>query len=86
MKIIHLSDTHLSGTHPVFHLNWSFLSEKIASIIPDLVVHTGDVVLYDPDSLEDLEFAKTCLDNLKVDYIVVPGNHDIADKDIVGEW
>ena len=86
MKIIHLSDTHLSGTHPVFHLNWSFLSEKIASIKPDLVVHTGDVVLHDPDSLEDLEFAKTCLDNLKVDYIVVPGNHDIGDNDIVGDW
>lgn len=86
MKIIHISDTHFSGTHPVFHLNWIFLSEKIASIKPDLVVHTGDVVLHDPDSLEDLEFAKTCLDNLEVDYIVVPGNHDIGDNDIVADW
>ena len=85
MKIIHITDTHLSRTHPVFHLNWFFLSEKIASIKPDLVVHTGDAAITDPDRLEDLEFAKTCLDNLKVDYIVVPGNHDIGDNYILAD-
>ena len=86
MKIIHLSDTHLSKSHPLFHVNWTFLSEKIISINPDLIIHSGDVALSDPDRIEDIEFAKSCLDSLKIDYMIVPGNHDIGDNDIEVDW
>lgn len=86
MKIIHITDTHLSGTHPVFQLNWCMARKALLAHAPDLVIHTGDAAISDPDRAEDLRFAKEEMDRLGLPYLIVPGNHDIGDNPLPAEW
>ena len=45
---------------------------------PDLVVHTGDIVLEDPDDDADRAFAAGLMVGLPCPYVVIPGNHDVG--------
>jgi 3',5'-cyclic AMP phosphodiesterase CpdA len=45
MRIVQISDTHLSPDKPYFSDNWPPLAAWIADHHPDLVIHTGDVTL-----------------------------------------
>jgi len=43
MRIVQISDTHLSPDKPHFVRNWAPLAAWIGDQHPDLVIHTGDV-------------------------------------------
>lgn len=83
-RIVQVTDIHLSRRFPLFLMNWDILAERINALAPDMVLVTGDLVLYDPDSEEDLDFAAEQLKKLKPRYRVIPGNHDIGETPYPG--
>lgn len=83
-KIVQVTDIHLSRRFPLFLMNWDILTERINALAPDVVLVTGDLVLYDPDSEDDLGFAAQQLKKLKPRYRVIPGNHDIGEAPYPG--
>ncbi|MEM7696092.1 MAG: metallophosphoesterase [Pseudomonadota bacterium] len=86
MRILHITDTHLSATHPLFLFNWRRMAQAIRDRAPDLVIHTGDAAISDPDRTEDIAFAKQEMDALGLPYLIVPGNHDVGDNPIEADW
>jgi 3',5'-cyclic AMP phosphodiesterase CpdA len=79
MRIIQISDTHLSPGKAHFVDNWAPLADWIAEQHPDLVIHTGDVTVDGADVEEDLRYAAELMRGLGVPYRAVPGNHDVGD-------
>lgn len=86
VRILHITDTHLSGTHPVFQFNWHLFAARVRALQPDLVIHTGDAAISDPDRVEDIAFARAEMDKLGVRYLIVPGNHDVGDNPVTADW
>jgi 3',5'-cyclic AMP phosphodiesterase CpdA len=81
VRIIQLSDTHISHLGGVPAANMSLLADHINhEIRPDLVVHTGDVVIADPDSAADRDAAKQLLARVEPPLRVLPGNHDVGES------
>jgi hypothetical protein len=80
MRIVQISDTHLShlGGIPTRNLQRliTFINEELR---PDLVVHSGDVLILDPDSAADRHAARDLLDQISAPLRVVPGNHDVGE-------
>jgi alkaline phosphatase D len=79
MRIIQISDTHLSPGKAHFTDNWVPLARWIAEQRPDLVIHTGDVTVDGADVEEDLRYAAELMRGLGVRFRAVPGNHDVGD-------
>jgi 3',5'-cyclic AMP phosphodiesterase CpdA len=79
MRIIQISDTHLSRGKPHFGDNWPPLAAWIATKNPDLVIHTGDVTIDGADVEDDLQYAAELMRSLGVRFRAVPGNHDVGD-------
>jgi 3',5'-cyclic AMP phosphodiesterase CpdA len=79
MRIIQISDTHLSPGKPHFADNWEPLAAWIAGERPDLVIHTGDVTVDGADVEDDLRHAAELMRGLGVRFRAVPGNHDVGD-------
>jgi len=79
MRIIQISDTHLSPGKPHFADNWPPLAAWIAAQNPDLVIHTGDVTVDGADVEDDLRYAAELMRSLGVPFRAVPGNHDVGD-------
>jgi 3',5'-cyclic AMP phosphodiesterase CpdA len=79
MRIIQISDTHLSPGKAHFTDNWAPLARWIAEQHPDLVIHTGDVTVDGADVDEDLRYAAELMRGLGVRFRAVPGNHDVGD-------
>ena len=79
MRIIQISDTHLSPGKAHFIDNWAPLARWIAEQRPDLVIHTGDVTVDGADVDADLEYAAGLLRALGVRFRAVTGNHDVGD-------
>ncbi len=81
MRIVQLSDTHISHLGGVPAENMSLLADHVNhDIRPDLVVHTGDVVIADPDSAADRDAAKRLLARIDAPLLVLPGNHDVGES------
>jgi 3',5'-cyclic AMP phosphodiesterase CpdA len=81
MRIVQLSDTHISHLGGVPAANMSLLAAHINDEIrPDLVVHTGDVVIADPDSGPDRDAARALLARIEAPLVVLPGNHDVGES------
>lgn len=78
MRLIQLSDTHLSRARPFFHFNFELALREIAAAPPDLVVVSGDLALNGADDADDLVFAREQLDRLPVPWLAIPGNHDVG--------
>ena len=78
MKIIQITDTHLSPNKPHFNDNWEPLVRWIESEKPDLVVHTGDLSVDGADFEEDIAFAMDMMRQLSMPMLIVPGNHDVG--------
>jgi 3',5'-cyclic AMP phosphodiesterase CpdA len=74
MRIIQISDTHLSRDKPHFADNWPPLAAWIAAQNPDLVIHTGDVTIDGADVEDDLRYAAELMRSLGVRFRAVPGN------------
>jgi 3',5'-cyclic AMP phosphodiesterase CpdA len=79
MRIIQISDTHLSPGKPHFADNWGPLAAWIGNQRPDLVIYTGDVTVDGADVEEDLRYAAELMRGLGVPFRAVPGNHDVGD-------
>ncbi len=92
ISVVHVSDTHLAAPcgparGPVHaarreqaERGWAWFVERIRRDPPDLVVHTGDIVLDEPDATADHTFARSLLAGLGVPVLAVPGNHDVGDR------
>jgi 3',5'-cyclic AMP phosphodiesterase CpdA len=79
MRIIQISDTHLSRGKSHFADNWAPLAASIADERPNLVIHTGDVTVDGADVENDLRYAAELMHGLGVPFRAVPGNHDVGD-------
>jgi len=79
MRIIHISDTHLSPGKTHFADNWPPLAAWIRAEPPDLVIHTGDVTVDGAAVEADLSYAAELMQGLAVPFRAVPGNHDVGD-------
>ncbi|MCX2697891.1 metallophosphoesterase family protein [Ochrobactrum chromiisoli] len=78
MRIIQITDTHLSPTKPHFNSNWLPLVNWIADQKPDLIIHTGDFTVDGADIEEDLAFCRELIADLPAPILCLPGNHDIG--------
>jgi 3',5'-cyclic AMP phosphodiesterase CpdA len=79
VRIVQLSDTHLSHLGGVPNDNFSQLVDFVNNVLrPDLVVNSGDIVLLSPDSAEDREYARLEHERFSAPVRVVPGNHDVG--------
>ena len=54
-----------------------FLNEDLR---PDLVIHTGDVVILNPDSPDDRQAALRLHQQINAPLLVLPGNHDVGES------
>jgi len=81
MRIIQISDTHLSPGKAHFADNWAPLAYWIVEERPDLVIHTGDVTVDGADVEDDLRHAAGLMRGLGVRFRAVPGNHDVGDAE-----
>jgi 3',5'-cyclic AMP phosphodiesterase CpdA len=79
IRVVQISDTHLSPGKQHFGSNWPPVANWIASVAPDLVIHTGDVTVDAADQEEDARFAAGLLRALPAPVLSVPGNHDVGD-------
>ncbi len=72
IKIAQLSDLHfgLGGQLNV----WKVLCAEVIKHNPKLILITGDIV--DSPNQDGFKEAKHCIDELKINYYVCPGNHD----------
>ena len=73
MRIIQISDTHLSPGKTHFTDNWAPLAGWIAEQQPDLVIHTGDVTVDGADVTEDLRYTAELMRGLDVRFRAVTG-------------
>ncbi|MFM1814079.1 MAG: hypothetical protein RLZ98_774 [Pseudomonadota bacterium] len=79
LRIIQISDTHLSATHAYFHENWCALLRALADQPVDFIVHTGDVSFNGAKSGSDIAYAREQLERLPAKWRAIPGNHDIGE-------
>lgn len=85
MRIIQISDTHLSRGKPHFADNWPPLAAWVAAEQPDLVIHSGDVTVDGADIEDDLCHAAELMRSLGIRFRAVPGNHDVGDAKHPGQ-
>lgn len=79
VRIIQISDTHLSARHRHFSRNTDIISARISQTSADLIVHTGDLGMDGAGDTRDLELSRDWLDQLPTEVLCVPGNHDVGD-------
>jgi 3',5'-cyclic AMP phosphodiesterase CpdA len=79
LRVIQISDTHLSRQKSHFAGNWPPLAAWIAAERPDLVIHSGDLTIDGADTEDDLAYCAALLRDLGVTFRAVPGNHDVGD-------
>lgn len=79
MKIILVTDTHLSPRAPAFNANWAAARRWIAAEKAGAIVHLGDITADGADHPGELAFARRHFAGLDPAPHFVPGNHDIGD-------
>ncbi len=79
LRLVHVSDTHLSPTHRYFAMNWDCFVAEMAAAPPDFLVHGGDLALNAPVALGDLPFAAGKIAALGLPWRAVAGNHDVGE-------
>lgn len=72
MRVIQISDTHLSAGKPHFADNWAPLADWIEEQRPDLVIHTGDVTVDGADTPQDMGYAAGLMSRLGVPFRECP--------------
>ena len=78
-RLVMLSDTHVSRTHPFFFHNWEVALEAANALAPDIALVCGDVTFNGPDAADDLDFGAEQITRLSAPVIrTVPGNHDVG--------
>jgi 3',5'-cyclic AMP phosphodiesterase CpdA len=80
LRVILVSDTHLSPSAPEAQANWEAVLRYVAAAAPDAVLHLGDLTQDGARSADELHHGRRQLDRLSVPWHAVPGNHDIGDN------
>jgi len=78
LRIVQITDTHLSPTKSHFNSNWAPLVAWIEEQKPDLIIHTGDLTVDGADMQADLAFCRERIAELSAPVLSLPGNHDIG--------
>ena len=78
MRIVQITDTHLSPAKSHFNSNWSPLVAWVEQQKPDLIIHTGDLTVDGADVETDLIFCRDRIAELPAPVLSLPGNHDIG--------
>ena len=95
VRVVQISDTHLSPTKSHFVRNWPPLQRWVEAQAPDLIIHSGDVTVDGADVEEDMRHGAELLASLPAPVLAVPGNHDVgeprhphqpADAARLGRW
>lgn len=79
MKILLVSDTHLSPRARCLTGNWQVIKDWIASQSIDQMIHLGDITADGIVYPEELAFAHKAFDGIGEAPLFLPGNHDIGD-------
>ena len=79
LRLVQVSDTHLSRSHAWFIDNYDVFAALMQEAPPDLIVHTGDVSFNGARAPDDLAFGRACLDRLPAPWRAIPGNHETGD-------
>jgi 3',5'-cyclic AMP phosphodiesterase CpdA len=79
VRILQVSDTHLSRTHAYFNENWPLFVAHAEALAPDLLVNTGDVTFNGPDNPDDIAFAAELHAALRMPWRAIAGNHDVGE-------
>ena len=80
VRIVQVSDTHVSRKRPYFVDNWDVFVEEMRRQPPDFIVHAGDVSFDGADDEDDIAFARREKDRLRAPWIAIPGNHDVGES------
>lgn len=80
MRILLVSDTHLSPSAAAFNQNWQLVADWVTQAKPDMAIHLGDISAAGNENRQDLTFAADLLAQLSCPLHVVPGNHDLGDN------
>jgi 3',5'-cyclic AMP phosphodiesterase CpdA len=80
IRIVQISDIHLSRRRPFFQHNWEILVELMNAEAPDLIVCTGDMTLDGADAKDAFAFAARQFERITSEVLFVPGNHDIGNS------
>jgi len=80
VRVILVSDTHLSPGAPEAEANWDAVLRYVGQTAPDVVIHLGDLSLDGAHDPADLQYGRRQLDRLPAPWRAVPGNHDIGDN------
>jgi 3',5'-cyclic AMP phosphodiesterase CpdA len=80
LRLIQISDIHLSARRPFFQHNFEALRDALASEDADCVVCSGDMTLDGAENPDELAFAAEQLKRLGREILLIPGNHDIGNS------
>lgn len=79
MRVLQISDTHVSRRHQHFARNVESVRAWVERQAADLVVHTGDVSMNGAVTSDDLDDAAAWNRSLGHPVLSLPGNHDVGD-------
>ncbi len=79
MRIVQISDTHISASDDVFAHNRAAITAWLHASPPDLIINTGDISMNGVIAPADLWASSRWHDSLPAPVLAVPGNHDIGD-------
>jgi 3',5'-cyclic AMP phosphodiesterase CpdA len=82
VRIVQVSDTHVSRKRSYFFDNWEVFIDEMRSQSPDLIVHSGDVSFDGAGDEDDIAFARLEKDRLPAPWVAIPGNHDIGESPV----
>jgi SAM-dependent methyltransferase len=80
IRIIQISDPHLSAGRPFFQHNWEMLVDLLNGESADLIVCTGDMTIDGANVQSDLAYASHQFERISNKVLFVPGNHDIGNS------
>lgn len=80
VRIIALSDIHLSPTHGFFWRNWCIARDFATMRNPEAVIVNGDLCINGPEDDGEMAFAARALRELSGPVYALPGNHDVGDE------
>jgi 3',5'-cyclic AMP phosphodiesterase CpdA len=80
LRIVQISDPHLSHRRPFFHHNWEILVDLLTQESYDLLVCTGDMTIDGAGCEDELAFAAEQFRRIAGEVLFVPGNHDIGNS------
>jgi len=80
VRIVQISDTHLSHLGGTTTANLRLIAAWVnATLRPDLIVNTGDVVAASPDQPLDRDWAREVHAAFEAPVVYLPGNHDVGE-------